>query len=69
MVSKILSSYAEVTAPITDRLKKDVKFTWTLEAQLAFEKLKGLLTEALVLVNPDCSKSFFVSCDGAPRWH
>ncbi|KAH8360922.1 hypothetical protein KR084_010806, partial [Drosophila pseudotakahashii] len=36
---------------------------WTPEAQVAFEGLKTILTEAPILQNPDFSKKYYVHCD------
>lgn len=41
------------------------KFLWTSEAQVAFTKIKHLLTTAPVLTNPDFSKKFFLHCDAS----
>ncbi|KAA3484506.1 DNA/RNA polymerases superfamily protein [Gossypium australe] len=46
-------------------LQKDVKFEWTEKCQHSFEKLKALLTEALVLVQPELGKEFVVYSDAS----
>src|SRR5579859_2850404 len=50
---------------MTDLLKKGVKFQWTDQCQLAFQRLRQLLTSAPVLAQPDHSKSFDVYCDAS----
>ena len=40
-------------------LKKDQEVKWTAEAKTSFEKIKMALTEAPVLVSPDCDKGIF----------
>ncbi|KAA3461914.1 DNA/RNA polymerases superfamily protein [Gossypium australe] len=44
---------------------KDVKFEWTEKCQHSFEKLKALLTEALILVQPEPGKEFVVYSDAS----
>lgn len=62
---RFIINYADLTAPITDLLKKKNKFLWTPEAELAFKKLKEALSTAPVLVNPDYTKDFFIRCDAS----
>ena len=58
-------SYSDVSAPIWNLLKKSDKFSWTEEAQVAFEKLKQCLITAPVLANPDFTKPFVLQCDSS----
>ncbi|KAG8499038.1 hypothetical protein CXB51_005448 [Gossypium anomalum] len=46
-------------------LRKDVKFKWTEKCQLSFDKLKALLTEALVLVQTEPGKEFVIYSDAS----
>ncbi|KAA3473985.1 integrase [Gossypium australe] len=50
---------------MTRLLQKDVKFDWTEKCQQSFEKLKMLLIEALVLVQPEPEKEFMVYSDAS----
>ena len=54
-----------IATPITRLLQKDVKFEWTEECQQSFERLKALLTEALILVQPESDKEFVVFSDAS----
>nr|XP_012466360.1 unnamed protein product [Gossypium raimondii] len=45
--------------------KKNVKFEWTDKCQQSFEKLKALLTEAPVLVQPETGKEFIIYSDSS----
>jgi hypothetical protein len=48
---------------MTEYLKKRVKFSWDQKYEDAFHTLKAYLTTALVLAQPDISKSFGIYCD------
>ena len=43
-------------------MKKDA-FSWTLEETKAFEHLKEVMCQALVLAMPDFTKTFILECD------
>ena len=64
---RFIPNYADVTAPITNLLRKGVKFRWNDDANLAFEKLKDLLCHAPVLHNPDFTKQFYIRCDASTQ--
>ncbi|KAA3484319.1 Transposon Ty3-I Gag-Pol polyprotein [Gossypium australe] len=44
---------------------KDVKFEWTEKCQQSFEKLKAMLTEAPILVQPELGKEFLIYSDAS----
>ena len=48
---------------MTRLLQKDVKFEWSEKCQNSFDQLKALLTEALMLVQPESSKEFVIYSD------
>ncbi|KAA3469816.1 integrase [Gossypium australe] len=50
---------------MTRLLQKDVKFDWTEKCQQSFERLKELLTEAVVLVQPEPGREFVVYNDAS----
>lgn len=62
---RYIAGFAAIAAPITDLLKKQARFTWTDEAQVAFAKLKSLLTSAPVLTHPDFTRPFVIQCDAS----
>ena len=62
---RFISNYSDVSAPISNLLKKTDKFLWTGDAQIAFEKLKQSLVTAPVLANPDFTKPFVSQCDAS----
>ncbi|MEL6462700.1 MAG: RNase H-like domain-containing protein, partial [Cyanobacteria bacterium J06621_15] len=64
---RYIKDYARIAAPLTDLLKKDVKFEWKNEQESAFRKLKSALTTAPVLAFPDFSKQFYLVTDASKR--
>ena len=66
--------FSEIVAPLTDLLSKKVKFVWTDDCQLVFNKVKLLLQKSPVLKCPDYKKPFKLIIDssdvgtGSFRW-
>ncbi|KAG8503263.1 hypothetical protein CXB51_001214 [Gossypium anomalum] len=52
-----------MAAPLTKLIRKGAPFVWTEKQQEAFEKLKKVLTEAPVLIQPESGKDFTVYSD------
>ena len=52
-----------IASPMTCLLQKDVKFEWSDKCQQSFDRLKSLLTEAPVLVQPKSGKKFTIYSD------
>ena len=46
-------NFSEIAAPLTNLLSKKVKFIWTDDCQMAFDKVKLLLQKSPVLKSPD----------------
>ena len=62
---RFIPNFSQLSKPITNLLKNDVKFKWDKHCEEAFQKLKNLLTTAPVLAQPDIAKSFDVYCDAS----
>ncbi len=62
---RYIPKYAELTAPLTDLLKKDVKFNWTAKADKSFNEIKCLLAQKPVLKIADFSKPFVIFVDAS----
>ena len=60
-----MEGFAKIAAPISNLLKKDVKFDWTSKCQESFDKLKQLLTTAPVLALPKGNGEFEVYSDAS----
>ena len=62
---RFMNGFSMIVTPMTRLLQKDVKFKWTGKYQQSFEKLKALLIEAPVLVQPEPGKEFMVYSDAS----
>lgn len=60
---KFIEYYAIIARPLTDLLKKGAIFTWTPEAETAFQVLKQALISAPVLALPDFNQQFVIDTD------
>ncbi|CAB3998780.1 Transposon Ty3-I Gag-Pol poly [Paramuricea clavata] len=59
------SHFSSITEPLTQLLRKDMKFVWTEQCQKAFEKLKAMLQNAPVLSAPDFNRPFKLAVDAS----
>lgn len=67
---RFVENFAIVAAPLHDLTKgtnKSKTLKWTVEAEVAFVKLKTLLTNSPVLRVPDFDKEFSVQCDASNK--
>ena len=62
---RFVPNFADVVAPLTNLLKKNVKFVWTPECQSAVEKVKVILSCEPVLKAPDFSVPFRLATDAS----
>ena len=62
---KFVPNFSEVVAPMTDLLKKGVKFEWSSSCEMAFQKLKAVLTSNPVLDAPNFEKPFQLAVDAS----
>ena len=58
-------NFSEIAAPLTNLLSKKVKFVWTDDCQLAFDKVKLILQKSPVLKSPDYEKPFKLIIDSS----
>ena len=61
---KFVWNYGRITYPLTSLLKKDA-FSWTPQANQAFQQLKEAMCKAHVLETSDFTKTFIVECDAS----
>ncbi|KAA3473271.1 DNA/RNA polymerases superfamily protein [Gossypium australe] len=62
---RFFSRISMIASPMTHLLQKDVKFEWPDKCQKSFDKLKTLLTEAPVLIQPESGKEFVIYSDAS----
>ncbi|XP_061392592.1 uncharacterized protein LOC133328061, partial [Musca vetustissima] len=62
---RFIRDYAEITAPITNTLKKGKSFCFDDQAIESFNKLKVALTTSPVLSHTVFDKRFYVQCDAS----
>jgi hypothetical protein len=62
---RFIPDFSRIAKPMTELLKKGVKFEWSQNCEDAFHALRQHLTTAPVLAQPDNTKSFDVYCDAS----
>jgi hypothetical protein len=60
---RFIPDFSRIAKPMTELLKKGVKFVWSEECDQPFHTLRKHLTSAPVLTQPDMFKPFEVFCD------
>jgi hypothetical protein len=66
MVSQLtLVKFKRIAKPMTELLKKGVKFVWHEDCEKAFHTLRAHITTAPILAQPDNTKPFDVYCDAS----
>jgi hypothetical protein len=62
---RFIPDFSRIAKPMTELLKKGVKFDWSQKYEDAFHALRRHLTIAPVLAQPHNTKSFDVYCDAS----
>jgi hypothetical protein len=62
---RFIPDFSRIAKPMTELLKKGVKFVWSEACEKAFHTLRQHLTSAPVLIQLDNSKPFEVFCDAS----
>ena len=62
---RFVTNFSDVTAPLTELLKKCKKFEWTPECEHAFQTVKSLLTNHPILHSPDFKRPFKLATDAS----
>lgn len=58
-------NFAAVAVPLTNLLSPKVPFVWTESCQVAFDKLKALLSSSPILAAPNFDKLFKLAVDAS----
>jgi hypothetical protein len=62
---RFIPDFSKIAKPMTELLKKGVKFAWDQKCDDAFHILRDHFTTAPVLAQPDVSKPFDIYCDAS----
>jgi hypothetical protein len=62
---RFIPEFSRIAKPMTELLKKGVKFSWDQKYEEAFHTLRDHLMTAPVLAQPDVSKPFDIYCDAS----
>ncbi|KAA3484264.1 reverse transcriptase [Gossypium australe] len=62
---RFVEGFSLIAAPLTKLLCKGIPFVWSDKQQESFLKLKKILIEAPVLIQPEAGKEFIVYCDAS----
>jgi hypothetical protein len=62
---RFVPDFSRIAKPMTELLKKGVKFLWDEKCENAFQTLKKYLTSTPALAQPDNSKPYEVYCDAS----
>lgn len=62
---RFIVKFSQLTAPLTDLLKKGTKFVWSPECDEAFLATKNILSSYPILHAPDFSQSFTLAVDAS----
>uniref|UniRef100_A0AAQ6IR55 Gypsy retrotransposon integrase-like protein 1 n=1 Tax=Anabas testudineus TaxID=64144 RepID=A0AAQ6IR55_ANATE len=64
---RFIRGYSQIASPLHALTSTKTRFTWTPEAQKAFERLKGKFTTAPILIIPDPAHQFVVEVDASDQ--
>uniref|UniRef100_A0A3Q1FUD2 Reverse transcriptase/retrotransposon-derived protein RNase H-like domain-containing protein n=1 Tax=Acanthochromis polyacanthus TaxID=80966 RepID=A0A3Q1FUD2_9TELE len=64
-LGRYLPNLSELTKPLNDLLKSDVTWTWDTSQEVAFSKVKELVTKSPILAFYDVTKPTIVSADAS----
>ena len=62
---RFVPEFSKIARPMTELLKKGVKFVWDDKCERSFQTLRKLLTSAPVLAQLDITHPFDVYCDAS----
>ena len=65
---KFIKDFVQLANPLFNLLKKNFKFEWTTEADLAFKILKERLIQAPISIPPYFNKAFIIRTDVSNSW-
>lgn len=66
-VREFIPNLSDITSPLTRLLQKNVRFRWTEEQDVAFNKIKSLVGKPLVLHRPNFNEIFVLQTDASDK--
>ena len=64
---KFIKGFSKIAHLISSLQKKGIKFDWTLKCEMSFQKLKDMLTSALVLKIVNLDENFMICIDACQQ--
>jgi len=61
---RFIKGFSKIAKPLTDLMKKGIKWTWTPSCQDAFDKLKEMFTTGPILIHFDDTRRTKLETDG-----
>lgn len=58
-------NFSQVASPLTELTSSKMKFCWTKDCEIAFNRLKRLLSSSPVLKSPDFNQPFYLHIDAS----
>ena len=62
---RFVEQFAAIAIPLYELTQKDVKFTWSVECQKAFDQLKAIIASEPILRQPNWETIFHVHVDAS----
>ena len=62
---RFIKDFSSISRPLCTLLQQEIPFEWTEACQLAFDKLKGMLTSAPIMQPPNWNLPFEIMCDAS----
>ncbi|GKE36703.1 putative reverse transcriptase domain-containing protein, partial [Tanacetum coccineum] len=62
---RFIANFSKIAKPLTQLTQKNKKFEWGDEQEIAFQTLKGMLCDALILALPEGADDFVVYCNAS----
>ena len=62
---RFIKNFSQLALKMTELLKNDVEWNWSIEVERSFQSLKQVVTSAPLLRSPDQSKPFVVTTDAS----
>ena len=64
---RFIEGFSKIAKPITQLLRKGIKYSWTEECEKSFQELEEKLTTAPVLAVPTADKEYVSYTDASKR--